>query len=274
MHLQNKEMGKKNDVKFFLNCSEKILEYNQSSFVIWLKYQYFRYISKGVNGIMAISNRALANYQKYTSSPTIVIPYVFDLSHLLNFGLLPYDGRSLTFLISGRLEEFRDPIYSVKLFSEIKKQRPNISMNLIISGKGSLYEKTKQIIIDLGIEECTSWLNDFDNWAQIHDIYKKAHILLCMQKYSGWGLIVPEAMAAGMLVVCSSTVDSGDNLIIDRYNGLYCNRYDPKTTISSILKVIDNPGAFNTIRKNARDSVKVEDVHYYSERLANFIQSY
>lgn len=270
--MEAKKWALDNHVKFFVNASEKLIEYRKSPLFVLLKYQLFRYRTKGVNGVLAISNRAMDLYQKYCDAPTMVVPYTFDMTRLLNFTPLPYDGMNLTFLISGRLEPFRDPIYSIKMFAELKSLRPNINMNLIISGKGSLYEEIKQLLKYLKIEECTTWMNDFKQWTEIHEIYKKAHILLCFQEYGGWGLIVPEAMAAGMLVACSMGVDSGDNCIIDGYNGLYCNRKDRKTTISAMLEIIDNPEEMKIIRQRARETAKYGDVRYYSKRLSQFIQ--
>lgn len=268
-----KKWAIRNHVKFFLNCSEKITEYKQLPFFVWLKYKYFQYRVKGVNGMMAISNRAMERYQKYSNAPTIVIPYTFNMNRLLSFDPLKYDGKSLKFLISGRLEKFRDPIYSIKLYNDIKKARPNLKTQLIISGKGTLYNNIIELINNLGIEKDVVWMNDFNKWEEIHEIYKKAHILLCFQEYGGWGLIVPEAMAAGLVVACSSTVDSGDNCIIDGFNGLYCNRKDYQTTLYSLLSLIDDPEKFNYIRKNAKESSKFGDVKYYASRLALFIQN-
>lgn len=267
-----KKWAKKNDCKIFINAGEKITEYNCSPFFLWLKYQLFHLTTKGVNGVLAIGNRAMRLYQKYADAPTIMIPYTFNMSRLLSFTPLRYDGKAITFLISGRLEQFRDPIYSIKLFSELKEKRPNIKMDLIISGKGSLYEPILELIKELGIEDSVSWMNEFKEWSEIHDIYKKAHMLLCFQEYGGWGLVIPEAMAAGMAVACSSTVDSADNNIIDCYNGLYCNREDKNTTISSILDLIDNPDNFNKLRERARESAQYGDVNFYAKRLASFIQ--
>lgn len=272
--LKVKKWAIRNGIKFFINCSEKIMEFRQSSLFIWLKYKLFQYRVKGVNGMMAISNRAMEKYQKYSNAPTIVIPYVFDMNRLLNFEPLQYKGDSVTFLISGRLEQFRDPIYSIKLYYEIKKLRPKLKTNLIISGKGSLYQPICTLLKELHIEDDTIWMNDFKEWSEIHEIYKKAHMLLCFQEYGGWGLIIPEAMAAGMVVACSSSVDSADNCIIDGYNGLYCNRSDLKSTINSIIWLLDNPIAFEKMRINARESIKFYDVNYYAKRLSFFLQNY
>lgn len=268
-----KKWSIKHNVKFFVYSGEKLLEYGHSSFYIWLKYQLFKYRMKGVSGQIAISNRAMALYQKYCNAPTMVVPYTFDMSRLLGFTPLTYDGTELIFLISGRLEPFRDPIYSIKIFADIQKLRPNIKMHLIISGKGSLYENIIQLLKDLKIEDSTIWMNDFKEWSEIHEIYTKAHVLLCLQAYGGWGLVIPEAMAAGMLVAGSSGVDSSDNCIIDGYNGLYCNTKDRKSIINSLLNAIDDPKSFNQMRIKARETAVYGDVYHYAKLLSQFIQT-
>ena len=271
--MKAKKWSIKNNVKFFVYSGEKLLEYGNGPLYMWLKYQFFKYRMKGVTGQIAISNRAMALYQKYCDAPAIVVPYTFDMNRLLSFVPLPYDGKEVTFLISGRLEPFRDPIYSIRLFADLKKLRPNIKMNLIISGTGSLYDEILRLLKELNIEHCTTWMNDFKEWSEIHEIYAKAHILLCLQVTGGWGLVIPEAMAAGMLVAGSSGVDSADNCIIDGYNGLYCNTHARTTIINSILNAIDNPHEFDNMRAKAKETAVYGDVFHYAKLLAQFIQN-
>lgn len=272
--MKAKRWARKHGVKFFVQCSEKLIEYKRSSFFIWLKYQLFKYRTSGVNGITAAGNRAMDLYQKHCGAPCLCVPYTFDMTRLLDFRPLPYDGKNLVFLISGRLEPFRDPIYSIRLFSDLKKMKPDINMNLIISGKGSLYDTIIKLLKEMKIEDCTTWINEFGKWEEIHEIYNKAHVLLCMQEYGGWGLIVPEAMASGLLVAGSSGVDSVDTYIVDGYNGLYCNRKDYNTILSSIIEIVSDKDRFEQVRYNARETIKYGDVKYYAKRMASFIQKH
>ncbi len=269
-----KKWAVNNKCKFFMYACEKLIEYKKSDLFVWLKYQIYKRKTRNVNGVMACGNRALALYQKYTDVPVINIPYTFDMTRLLNYNMLPFDGKELVFLISGRLEPFRNPIYSITVFEEIKKRFPNINMKLIISGKGSLYDTIIKMIDEDGISKDVSWMNDFESWDEIHEIYKKAHILLCLQDYGGWGLIVQEAMAAGLLVVGSSGIDAVDQLVVDGHNGIYCNLKDYSSIIDSITEMVNNPESFNKARRSARECVKYADVFFYAKRLARFIQKY
>lgn len=268
-----KKWAKNNNCKFFMYACEKLIEYKKNDFLIWLKYQIYKIQSHNINGVLACGNRAMQLYQKYTNSPVINIPYTFNMDNLKKFDLLKYDGSDLVFLISGRLESFRNPIYSIKIYSQIKKRLPNIKTKLIISGKGSLYNDIIKLIEDLDLTNDVKWINNFSKWEEIHEIYKKAHILLCLQDYGGWGVIVQEAMAAGLIVVGSSGVDAVDQLIIDGYNGIYANLKDPNNIIDSIIDIANNPQLFNHIRINARNSIECNDVKFYAKKLSRFLKN-
>lgn len=269
-----KKWALKNQKNIFLNCSEKLWAYKQSWFKVLLKYWLQAKVASGICGAICVSNRGMKLYQHFLKVPVLMIPYCFDMSKLRSFEIKPFDGKNLTFLISGRLEPFRDPIASVKVFAELKKRCPHINMKLIISGLGSQYDEIIQLLQDLNIDSCTEWKNDFKNWTEIHDIYKSAHILLCLQEYGGWGLIIPEAMAAGLCVAASSEVDSADVYIIDQFNGLYVNKKDHKTLISTLEELINDKAHFDKIRSNARESMQYADVDAYARKLSTFIINY
>lgn len=269
-----KKWANKNNCKFFMYACEKLIEYKKSDFVIWLKYQLYKIQCRNINGVLACGNRAMQLYQKYTNVPVINIPYTFNMDKLKMFNLLEYNGNELVFLISGRLESFRNPIYSIKIFNEIRKRLPNIKTKLIISGKGSLYNEIIELIDNLGIISDVEWINEFSKWEDIHEIYKKAHILLCLQDYGGWGVIVQEAMAAGLVVVGSSGVDAVDQLIIDGYNGIYANLKDANNIIDTIIQLAKNPSNFNEMRINARNTIEYNDVRFYAKKLSSFLDNY
>lgn len=269
-----KKWAKRHSCKFFIYACEKLLEYKKNDLFVLLKYNLYKHKTKGVNGVMACGNRAMSLYQKYTDVPVINVPYTFDMSRLLNFEMLPYDGSELVFLISGRLEPFRNPIYSIRLFYDIRKKYKNIKTKLIISGKGSLYDDILRLISQLEIEDDVEWINDFNKWEDIHEIYKKAHILLCLQDYGGWGVIVQEAMAAGLFVVGSSGLDAVDQMVIDGISGMYCNLKERNSIIENLSSYIENPKLFNNIRNEARNVAKCTDVYFYASRLATFLKNY
>lgn len=270
-----------NSKKFFVWAGERLMEYNISHghfkrhnrLFVWLKYRLFEFNTKNVNGLIACGNRASYLYQENTNNmiPVINVPYVFDLSDMLSKERKPFDGKNLIFLISGRLLEFRDPLHSVKLFSQLIPLLPNMNLRLIVSGLGPLYQDIKDLVAELKIEDKVTYENDFKDWYDIRKIYYHSHVLLCMYPYNGWSLTIQESMAAGQFVVATNSIDGADQLIINGFNGLLVHKPSNIDTLNEILNVITNKEHFEKCRSNARESVKSIDLDIISSRLVNFL---
>ena len=144
---------------------------HQRNFIIdKIKKYIFSQVAKKANGIIAIGNMAARYYGQLYKGPIINIPYSFGLSNLLNSVREVNSGNELVFLYSGRLEPFRDPLRTINIFAKIVKNNPAIKLKLIISGKGSLEEKCKELIDHLEIADKTEWITEFGSWYEIHKI--------------------------------------------------------------------------------------------------------
>lgn len=185
--------------------------------------------------------------------------------------MIPFDGKNLTFLMSGRLMAFRDPLHSIRIFHQLISLLPEMNLNLIVSGLGPMFDDVKNYVRELNIEDKVSYENDFKDWYDIHQIYFHAHILLCMFTYNGWSLTIQEAMAAGQLVIATNCIDGADQLIIDGYNGLLVQKTSDKNTLQDIVKMVRDIKQFENYRLNARESVKSIDLKRIAERLYEFI---
>jgi glycosyltransferase involved in cell wall biosynthesis len=276
-----KKWCKINNKKIFIWAGERIMEYDikyghfkkLSRLFVWLKYRLFEHNTKSINGIIACGNRASYLYQENTNNkiPVVNVPYVFDLTEMLNQEMIPFDGKNLTFLISGRMLEFRDPLHTLRLFNQLIPLLPEMNLRLIISGKGPLLEDLKMKAKELNIEDRVSYENNFKDWYDIHQLYYHAHILFCMHTYNGWSLTIQEAMAAGQLVVATNGIDGADQLIIDGYNGLLVHKPSDINTLNEIVKIISNKNQFEKYRLNARESVKSINLDRIATRALDFL---
>jgi glycosyltransferase involved in cell wall biosynthesis len=53
----------------------------------------------------------------------------------------------------------------------------------------------------------------FKQWAELPQWYGEADILCAPSRYDGWGLIIPEGLAAGLLVVSTSSTGAALDLV-------------------------------------------------------------
>jgi glycosyltransferase involved in cell wall biosynthesis len=204
--------------KFFIGPAEPMNTYAAGFLRHSFRLSLFKQFVNRASGLAAMGNNALRMYRKVYKGKMINCSYTFDQTELQSKSQLSLDA-PLTFLYSGRLSPFRNPLLVIEAFAEVHQSFPDLPVKLIMSGKGELYHECTQKIKDRAVEEHVTWINDFKDWHDIHKLYEKAHVLLALQHYSTWGLIIQEAMAAGMSIVATRTIESADNLIIDGYNG-------------------------------------------------------
>ena len=59
----------------------------------------------------------------------------------------------------------------------------------------------------------------FRQWGDLPDYYAQAHILCVPSRYDGWGLVVPEGLAAGLPVIATDRMGAAIDLVRDGVNG-------------------------------------------------------
>ncbi|HAM98942.1 MAG TPA: hypothetical protein DCQ26_10070 [Marinilabiliales bacterium] len=259
----------KNRKDYFLGPKEMFLP--GSLVKSFLKQKLFAMVAKHAKGIIAIGSQALLQFEKLYKGNITSIPYSFKLDHLLA-AQRTYSAYDMRFLISGRLEDFRNPTMGIKCFAKTVALRPDMNLQLIISGTGSLENECLKLIKELNISDRVLWLNDFKDWYDIHSIYTRADVLLSLQKHSGWGIIIQEAMASGMGVITSYNLAASNDLIINDYNGFYVQYNDQSSIINKMLAYVDDKSILNVHGERSKEIVKTIDVCKTSVAFVDFIK--
>jgi glycosyltransferase involved in cell wall biosynthesis len=257
----------KNKVDFFIGPHE-IISPHSNSFLLKIKHFLYKKISEKAAGNITMGNNSMRALAKVVDNPLISVPYSFDLT-VLKKHPMP-ETKHLTFLYSGRLVPFRNPLLTIKVFSELVKNNKGKELRLIMSGQGELYDNCLQLIESEGITHLVTWLNDFKDWYDILSIYRQANVLLSLQHFGTWGLIIQEAMAAGMTVISTNTIESADNLIIHGHNG-FLTTLNKDMIINYAQKYIDNPELVTLHGNRNREISSVMDIHQTSQDLATFL---
>ncbi|WP_258102285.1 glycosyltransferase family 4 protein [Marinoscillum pacificum] len=261
----------KNDRNFFIGPVEPMNMHNIGLIKQRFRLIIFKRFVKGASGIAAMGNNALRMYRKVFQGKMINISYTFNHSKLLSKNPLPID-EPITFLYSGRLSAFRNPLLVIEAFAQARKEHPDIPMKLIMSGKGELYQDCIDLINSKNLTDFIVWMNEFNDWHEIHSIYSKAHVLLALQRYSTWGIIIQEAMASGMGIIASRTIEAADNLIIDEYNG-YLISMNKDEAVKAMSNYIDNRKLIKLHGNRSKEVVKTVDIESQSKKLVSLFYS-
>jgi glycosyltransferase involved in cell wall biosynthesis len=258
----------KNKVDYFVGTKEMCL--NAGIIKSLVRKFMFSLFSKKSNGVIAIGRQALLQFEKLYTGNIISIPYSFRLEHLLSMGSEPseYDVR---FLISGRLEDFRNPMMGIECFAHLVKLYPAKKLLLVISGKGALEQDCIKLISHHQIEDKVQWLNSFTDWYDIHQIYSKADVLLSLQKHSGWGIIIQEAMASGLGIITSYNLAASNDLIINNYNGFFVQYNNKNAIIDKMDMYLNNDTVLKEHSRRSQDIVKTIDVRKTASEFIQFI---
>ena len=273
---------KKNQIKYIIGPHEIIVPinylnpqylYRKRSFLNYfiesLKYITYKRVTKNAIGVITMGNNSVRNISKIYDGPIANIPYSFNMDHLFENNCK--DSDELIFLYSGQLIWNRNPILCIESFAALVEKNPNQKLKLIVSGKGDLDKECRDTIKQLGIEDKVEWITEFKDWYDIHSIYGKAHVLLALQTFSTWGLIIQEAMASGMAIISTYDVEGADNLILHRYNG-FLTTLNKHTILRYMQQYLDDKDVLKLHRERNRKISKVIDSREVAKEMADFIK--
>jgi len=124
------------------------------------------------------------------------------------------------------------------------------NIGLIIVGEGAEKKNIELKIKNLGLENnviLEKWNNDLVSY------YKSADLLLLTSNYEGYGLVVAEAVAAGLPVVMTDVGCAGE-LVIDGESGLVVSIGDRSKLKEAISKIIANKPLYQQLKNGAEKS--------------------
>lgn len=177
-----------------------------------------RYISKKFSSCIAIS-AAVKNHIKKSSELRILIPiqvvyYGFDKK--LPVRTLPLQRKKPNLIGTvGRLVPQKDQITLIKTFSEYHHNHSK--SHLLIIGDGILNQTLKLATKNLGVSKNVTWIKSVPNphfYMEILDLF------ILTSKYEGFGLVLLEAMQAGVPIIGANNSSIPEVLGYD-YPGLF-----------------------------------------------------
>ncbi|WP_128548184.1 glycosyltransferase family 4 protein [Larkinella soli] len=176
--------------------------------------------------IFAIGQEAAQTYQAFgVQLPITNIPYNLDgkkfravTSRLLRILQSQYRcDDTLIFLSSGALIHRKGMDTLVRAFRLLDtEQYPNV--RLLILGEGPQRSELERYTEkDSRIE-----LLGFRQAEELPAYFNLADVFIFASRYDGWGVVINEAIAASLPIICTETVGAAQEWIINGVNGILC----------------------------------------------------
>lgn len=158
-----------------------------------------------------------------------------------------------TLLCLGHLTHGKRIDLVLHALARISRQRRDFELLLV--GSGPAEPTLRQTAADLGLLDAVRF-EGFVQREQIPSYLAKTSCLLFPSEYDIWGLVLNEAMAAGVLCLASNKAGATADLVMDGKTGFALDFEDTSAVAERLAWVLDQPQAAATIAAQAQHFIR------------------
>jgi len=147
---------------------------------------------------------------------------------------------------------------------------PKEGWKLTFAGAGPLREQLEQAITAAGQRERIEMIGAVP-YADRHRAFSNRDIFVFPSCWDGWGMVVPEALAAGLPVISTTAATSALEFIRDGANGFLVPADDSEALANAMRWFLDNRASIPAMSRSARDSVGAYRAEHGASRLVDFM---
>lgn len=242
-----------------------------------LKQYYLAHFLAGASGAIGVGSAATETYAAFASGrPTANIPYSPNLAPLLSptpeasdraatlrRQILGSDHGTIV-LFSGALTERKAPDLLLAAFESIAKDLPTV--HLVFAGDGPMREQLKPS------SDRVRFLG-FLHGDALADAYLASDVFVLPSRWhEGWGVVVQEAMAAGLATIVSDVVGAGHDLIESGRSGFRFTSEDRAALEQQLRQVCADAELRRRMAVAARESAAPTSASFASSRFIEFAE--
>lgn len=177
------------------------------------------------------------------------------------------DRDATRIVIIGSLVDKKGQELAIEVIKKLHER--NIYVKLDILGNGPNYSKLKKMISDYELDQYAILHGNVDH---PEDFLNKASIYLHTASYEPFGLVLIEAMASGLPIVCTDANGNRD-IINDGENGFMIWERNSDLLADKIQLLLNDSKLWNQVSQNAIQFSKRFDISFYVEQLLSFYRT-
>lgn len=224
----------------------------------------------GGNSLIAITESVRNYYLKKTPGFKVhLLPNAIDVSKFSRPITVsgPRIGRKLKLISVGSFKPAKNQQFLLRLVKEMSKLH---DVELLILGDGAEKKRLHDLCSELEISSRVQFVGNVSN---VENYYWESTLFVHSALIEPFGLVLIEAMAAGLPVV---SLNGGGNkeLVLNGFNGYLVEANEDISVFSSkILEVTKDSETFERFSSNAIEFASKFDIHQYCRKLVEIYYS-
>ena len=175
------------------------------------------------------------------------------------------EKRARTFLFSGSLIARKGVDLVARAFVRLAREVANVRLRIV--GDGELRELLVRMLRP--VSERVEFVG-FRDWEELPGEYAAADVLCVPSRYDGWGLVVPEGLAAGLPVIATDRMGSALEFVESGKNGWLIRAGDEEALLAAMREAAVMP--LGEMRCRARESVREHTLRNGAARFVEYGQ--
>lgn len=244
-----------------------------------MKRIYLSYFMSRIDLIIGVGRKAEESYRYLglTDKDFVNIPYN------INVDLYDKNSMSQQKLIELRQElDLKDKFVIISSGSLIYRKGMDLVIDALNKLPGVWRAKIICLILGTGPELDSLKQKDIFNLVRFCDFKTKeelpyyfaiSDLFLFCSRYDGWGLVINEAIASGLPIICSNQVGSSE-LLIQGKNAFVLDCNDSDLVSQSIIEILSNQKIAENMKNENLNLKKLTSSKYFSEKLVNYLNSF
>jgi glycosyltransferase involved in cell wall biosynthesis len=172
---------------------------------------------KAAAGIVGIGSDAERDYRdRFPGTRHFCIPYHCELTQFLECCPPREDSSATTFFFCGQMIRRKGVDLLLAAFERLVTQ--GLDVKLLLVGREA---ELPQLLG--GVSNATRVrirYEGFQSPDKLHIFFAQADVFVLPSRHEGWGVVINQALGAGLPVICSDAVGAGTDLVEDNINGL------------------------------------------------------
>jgi glycosyltransferase involved in cell wall biosynthesis len=198
----------------------------------------------GADAIVAIGNSAEQDYRRrFPESRVYNIPYACDLSEFEAAAASRVNAGMCRFLFVGQMIERKGVDVLLKAFENLVQEGRGIELHLV-GREGDLPEWLASLQSDTRAQIV---YHGFRQPNELPKLFGQADVFVLPSRHDGWGVVVNQALGAGMPVITTTAAGAGRDLVTDCVNGMHVPPNDVGALTAAMRSLVSNQGLRNSM---------------------------